>query len=162
MTETRRRRGLRLAGWWWAACATSLWLASAGAATAACTVSLTSNVAFGAYNVFSSNPLDSVGQFRWHCDTFTFPNVRITLTRGGSTTFQPRRLRSGAALLDYNLYIDAARTRVWGDETEGTQAYYQQYWGFGWISVSVFGRVPGAQDASVGAYSDGVMIVVNY
>jgi spore coat protein U-like protein len=162
MTGTRSTRRSCLTACQVIACVGLAWLIAAGSASAACSVSLTSNVAFGTYNVFSPSPLDSAGQLRWRCDVLTFPYVRITLTRGGSATFLPRRMGSGAARLDYNLYLDAARTRVWGDETEGTQAYYQQYWGFGWITVSVYGRVPASQDAAVGAYTDNVTIVINY
>ena len=103
-------RGRRPA-WLLAACATAAWLSAAGAASAACTVSVASNVAFGTYNVFSTAPLDSVGQLRWRCDIFTFPNVRVTLSRGGHPTFFPRRMGPATAGLD-DLDLDAARTRI--------------------------------------------------
>lgn len=139
------------------------WLCGAAPVSAACTVSLVSNVSFGSYNVFGASPLDSTGQFRWRCDAKTFPTVRITLTPGGGASYRPRRMQGGGGgSLDYDLFLDAARTIVWGDESGGTQASYQQYSGSGWMQVTIYGRVPALQDASVGAYSDGVTIVVNY
>jgi spore coat protein U-like protein len=139
-----------------------LWLGAARPASADCSVRVVSNVAFGTYNVFSATPLDSVGQVRWRCSGVTFPQVRITIDRGRSSTFLPRRMYSGANPLDYNLYLDAARQQVWGDESPGTQAYYQQYWGFGWVTLNVFGRVPASQDAAVGSYRDDVAVVINW
>jgi spore coat protein U-like protein len=129
---------------------------------AACTITVSSGVSFGTYNIFSGTPLDSTGQLSWRCSFFTFPTVRITLTKGGSTTYNPRRMRSGSESLNYNLFTTSARTVVWGDETEGTAAYYRQYPGWGQITVSVFGRVPASQDAAVGTYTDTVTVVINF
>jgi spore coat protein U-like protein len=143
-------------------CLALAWLALGRPASAACTVSVTAGVAFGGYDVFGTSPVDSAGQVRWTCDFLTFPAVRITLSRGGNTTFLPRRMSSGANRLDYNLYLDAARTRVWGDGSPGTELYSQQFWGFGTITVSIYGRIPAAQNAAVGAYTDNVMVVINY
>ena len=131
-------------------------------ADAACRVSVSSGVSFGTYNVFAGSALDSTGQFTWRCDFFTFPTVRITLTKGASSTYLPRHMVSGANTLGYNLYRDSARTSIWGDETEGTQAYYQQYRGWGTYTLSIYGRVPAGQDAAVGSYSDTVTVVINF
>jgi spore coat protein U-like protein len=131
-------------------------------ADAYCTVSVSSGVSFGPYNVFSGTPVDSTGTFTWQCSFFTYPYVRITLTKGGSTTYLPRRMQSGANTLSYNLYREVGRTNIWGDETEGTSAYYRQYPGSGTITLTVYGRIPAGQDAAVGSYSDTITVVVNY
>ncbi len=98
-------------------------------ARAACSFSAVSGVSFGLYNVFSSSPVDSTGQFTWKCDVLTFPYVRITLTKGSSSTCNSRTLVAGSNTLQYNLYLNSGRTAVWGDESEGTQAYSQRYLG---------------------------------
>jgi spore coat protein U-like protein len=134
----------------------------AGRVEAACTITVSSGVSFGTYNIFGGTPLDSTGQLAWRCSFLTFPTVRITLTKGGSTTYNPRRMRSGSETLNYNLFTDSARTVVWGDETEGTAAYYRRYPGWGQVTVSVFGRVPAGQDAAVGSYPDTVTVVINF
>ena len=137
-------------------------VACAARAEAACTVSIVAGVSFGAYDVFSSNPLDSAGQFTWRCSRNSQATVRITLTKGASPTYRPRTLVSGANRLPYYLYLDSARSSIWGDETEGTVAYYATYPGSGRVAVSVFGRVQAGQDAAVGVYSDSITVVVNF
>jgi spore coat protein U-like protein len=131
-------------------------------ADAACTLSVSSSVTFGAYNVFNGSPLDSTGQFSLRCNggdrdaTFS-----ISLSRGGTGTYTARRLTSGAEFLLYNLYRDAARTIVWGDGTGGTQVTTGQYNGVR-LYFSVFGRIPALQDAAVGTYSDTVTVIINF
>jgi len=151
-----------MSAWLIAACVAVALSLGAGQARAACTVSV-SNVAFGTYDVFSASPLDSTGQISYRCSRDTHPSVRITLTRGSSPTYAARQLRHGADVLLYNLYWDSARLLVWGDETEGTSAYYATYEpGSGQVNVNVFGRVPPGQDAAVGSYTDSITVVVNF
>ncbi len=161
-TPSRAGRA-RLASWLVAACLASALAGAAGRAEAAgCSASNVSGVAFGTYDVFSASPLDSLGGFTWRC-TGSQHSVRITLTRGGSPTFQPRRLTSAASQLAYNLYLDAARTAVWGDGTEGTQEYFGTSSGSSdTVTVSIYGRVPAGQDAAVGTYTDTITVVLNF
>jgi spore coat protein U-like protein len=139
-------------------------LAVFGAASrseAACSIRVESTVVFGTYNVFGANPLDSTGQISYRCTGTTNSTIRISLTRGGSSTFLPRQLRRGSNILSYNLYRDANRTIVWGDGSPGTQVYSAARTS-GRVYVTVYGRVPAGQDAAVGAYSDSVTAVVNF
>jgi len=139
-------------------------LALAGAASraeGACTVRIESNVAFGSYDVFSASPLNSTGQISYRCTGTTKATIQISLSRGISPTYSPRQLRHGADVLSYNLYRDAACTIIWGDGTAGTQIYSAPR-ATGRIYVSIYGRVPAAQDAAVGPYSDTVVVTVNY
>jgi spore coat protein U-like protein len=136
--------------------------AASETASAACWFSATSGVGFGSYDVFGTSPVDSTGQFTWRCDILTFPNVRITLTRGASPSYSARQMKCGPETMLYNLFLDTARTQIWGDESEGTSAYYQQYWGFGQYNVNIYGRVPASQDVGVGTYNDTVTIVINF
>jgi spore coat protein U-like protein len=137
-------------------------LLSPGRVDAGCTVSVSSGVSFGAYNVFSGTANDSTGRFTWSCDLGTTPTVRITLTKGGSSSYLPRQMKSGTNALAYNLYLTGARTSIWGDETQGTVAYYKQYPGFGSTAVTIYGRIPAGQDVAVGTYSDTITVVVNF
>jgi spore coat protein U-like protein len=157
MMAAARRRSFRLA-----AVAIGMVLLCAGRAGAACTISVSAGVAFGTYNVFAPNPLDADGRFTWRCSRNTYPSIQVTLTRGGSATFTPRTLSSGANRLSYNLYLDSGRTIVWGDVTAGTQAYYATYPGSGSLAVSIFGRAPAGQDVAVGPYTDTVAVVINF
>jgi spore coat protein U-like protein len=163
MTAAARTHGNRLSGRWMllAALAMAVVIGSASRAEAACTVRVESSVAFGTYNVFGGSPLDSTGQISYRCTGVTNPTIQISLTRGGSPTFLPRQLRHGTDILTYNLYRDTNRTIVWGDGTPGTQVYLASRT-IGRVYVSVYGRIPAAQDAAVGAYTDTVTVVVNF
>jgi spore coat protein U-like protein len=142
-----------------AACA--LWV-EAGRADAACTVTVNTNLAFGTYNIFSPAALDTTGRFNVRC---TRPDrnatLHISLSRGNTGTYAERRLTSGVEFLLYNLYLDAARTIVWGDGTGGSQAYTGAYPGSRQY-FNVYGRIPALQDAGVGTYTDAITITVNY
>jgi spore coat protein U-like protein len=48
-------------------------------------------------------------------------NLVANYSTGSSGTYALRTLRSGANVLNYNLYFDAAYTQVRGDGTNGTQ-----------------------------------------
>ena len=133
----------------------------ASPAEAACTVSA-SAVSFGTYDVFQTAPSDSTGTITYRCGN-TDKNIRITVSPGSSNTFAPRTLRWGNEVLTYNLFSDASRTQVWGDGTGGTWSYAmfnppnnQD------IVLTVYGRVPAAQDAAVGSYTDSVVVTVEY
>jgi len=131
-------------------------------AQGACSVTSTS-VVFGTYDIFSTTPLDTLGQVVFRCSSNDH-NVSISLDKGGASTFNPRRMLNGNSALDYNLYRDAARTIIWGDGTGGTQNFFianpqpnnQD------ISVPVYGRIPAGQGASVGNYSNTITVTINF
>lgn len=134
---------------------------SALPAGAACTVSATP-VAFGPYDVFQATPSDSTGTITYRCGN-NDKDIRITISPGSSGSFAPRTLRQGAETLAYNLFSDAARTQVWGNGAGGTWSYYfhnpQNHRD---IVLTVYGRVPAAQDAAVGSYGDTVVVTLEY
>ncbi len=142
--------------------AAALALLGASSVRAACTITVTAGVAFGTYNVFSSTPVDSTGQLSYRCTRGTRPAVTITLTTGKSSTFIPRTLLFGAQALSYNLYLDTARTIVWGDGSAGTQVYTGTYPGSGAVAVSIYGRIFNGQDAAVGSYADTITVAINF
>jgi spore coat protein U-like protein len=130
-------------------------------AMAACTISITS-VSFGAYDVFSSVPFDTTGSVTYRCGPQD-KNIMITLDRGGASSFNPRRMLQGTQPLNYNLFLDAARTIIWGDGTGGTQFYgiinplTNQN-----VTVTIFGRIPAGQDVSSGSYTNAVTATINF
>lgn len=128
---------------------------------AACTLSAT-GVAFGTYNVFLTTPDDSTGTITFRCGAQD-RDITITISRGSSSAFSPRTLRSGVDILNYNLYRNAGFTEIWGDASEGTFTYFirnppnnQD------IVLTVYGRVPPEQDARIGTYSDTVVVTIEY
>lgn len=131
-------------------------------ALGACSVTSTTLV-FGSYDIFSSAPVDSLGQVIFRCGNNDH-NVSISLDNGGAPTFNPRRMVNGTNTLNYNLYLDAARTIIWGDGSGGTQNFFinnpqpnnQD------IRVPLYGRIPAGQGATVGNYSNTVTVTINF
>jgi len=136
------------------------WFAGARPALAqfgGCTISTTS-VSFGSYNVFSSVATASTGGVTYWCSWAW--TVSIYLGRGTAGSNNPRQMASGANRLNYNLYLDAAHTQVWGDPSPN--AYTANYvWNSG-ATLTVYGLIPPLQDVATGSYSDNVTATVNF
>jgi spore coat protein U-like protein len=62
---------------------------------------------------------------------------------------------SSGNTINYNIYKDSNYTQVLGDGTSGTYAIYS---GGGSLTVTIYGKVPGGQNPSVGTYSDTVTV----
>ena len=133
-------------------------LAGAPAEAAKCTISATP-IAFGAYNVFNTAPVDSVGSLLFNCTGAK--NVSIEISQGQSGTFQPRALRQGGESLYYNLFLDPSRSIVWGNGSGGTQTYVTDP-GKEDVTVTIYGRIPPQQDISHGTYGDSVVVTINF
>jgi spore coat protein U-like protein len=143
-----------------AAVAMVLW-AAGDAAAAGCSVSATS-VNFGTYDVFDSAPNDSTGTITLRCNGGA-KDVAVEIDRGGASTFALRRMVNGGSQLRYNLYLNAARTTVWGDGTGGTLPYdVGNPPNNKDVTLTIFGRIAPEQDVSSGSYSDSVTVTVNY
>jgi spore coat protein U-like protein len=135
--------------------------ATDASAAPSCTISATS-VNFGSYNVFTASATDSTGSVTISCNGSAH-NVVVSLSKGSSTTFNPRTMLKGTETLSYNLYRDAARTSIWGDGTGGTSTYTNANPSNNSdIIVTIFGRVPAGQDVTAGSYSDTVSAVINF
>jgi spore coat protein U-like protein len=135
--------------------------AQAAPPSAACTISTTS-VIFGSYNVFNGTPLDSTGTVTYQCNPQT-QSITISLSKGQSSTYTPRRMNQGAEVLTYDLYTNAGRTSIWGDGTGGTSVYTDGNPPKNAnVNVTIYGRVPAAQDVSAGSYSDTVSATINF
>jgi spore coat protein U domain-containing protein, fimbrial subunit CupE1/2/3/6 len=130
-----------------------------------CTIS-TTNVGFGSYDVFSVSPTDSTGGVTYNCKGVGQSTITIDLDRGiVASTFLPRKMSGPRPTdsLNYNLYLDAAHTVIWGDGSGGTSEY-------GPIlppnntdtTVTIYARTPAGQDVSGGSYSDTVTATINF
>ncbi len=129
-----------------------------GALPAAADVCLVSVVgpSFGVYDTTSRQPNDAVGRVQITCKS----GATIGISAGGSGTFFPRAMRSGASTLAYNLFVDAARTRIWGEWGSGTQV---RFVGEGQNrSVPIFARIPPLQDVAPGVYTDTLVASVYF
>src|SRR5262245_7453059 len=151
-------------GWTWAAglVAALAWVAPANAQLApSCTLSTTS-VQFGLYDVFAAAPLSSTGTVTVKCNASAV-NIAVTLDRGASGTFNPRKPSNGTQALDYNLYRDAAGLVIWGDGSGGTSFYADANPRNNKnVTHTVFGRIPAGQDVPAGTYSDTIVATINF
>ncbi|MEE4453858.1 spore coat U domain-containing protein [Novosphingobium resinovorum] len=141
------------------------------AATATDTIAVTATVqsacvvaasplAFGNYNPTSSSNVDATTTVNVTCTQGTAYNVGLNAgtTTGGTTTV--RKLNSSGHTLNYALYQDSGRSTNWGNTvntdtvagTAGTSA----------TAYTVYGRIPGSQNTTAGAYTDSVTVTVTY
>jgi spore coat protein U-like protein len=116
-------------------------------------------VAFGPYDPLSATAVVSVGTVSFNCPPPTM--AQLSLSAGGSGTFFPRGMSNPAdpVRLEYNLYVDAAFTTVWGDGTGGTVSVPVPA---KTKSLDVYGRIPPSQDVAVGTFSDTVIVTFNF
>jgi spore coat protein U-like protein len=143
-----------------------LFAAIAASAAPICTVS-TVPVAFGAYSPLDGIARDSVGSVAVSCGDAPSSTISYSIALSpGAGTYASRTLVSGAHSLRYNLYLDPARTLVWGDGTGGSSTIGDSYA----VVVSptirtypAYGRIPGGQThAHVGSYGDSIIVTVSF
>lgn len=146
------------------ATAFATWLLPNSAHAASCSFTTIVGVNFGTYQVFNASPLDSTGSITLYCtgvqpmDLFT-----IELGPGASGNASNRYMLNGAVMLNYNLYLDAPRSTIWGNGSNGTTA-------LGPLSIddqtpttwTVYGRIPAMQNVPAGNYSDTVLVTVQF
>lgn len=129
-------------------------------AAPSCTFNTVAPSSFGVYDVFALVANNNgVGSLTIHCQGGG-PQAVVALSTGQSNTYAPRRMKSGANTMSYNLYTSAGRTVVWGDGSGASQTLAIS--ANSTTTLSIFGQIPAGQDAAVGAYSDSVTAVVNF
>jgi spore coat protein U-like protein len=138
--------------------ATSVFSVSASLA-ASCDVSV-SNMDFGVIDTAIVAPVDQTATIEVSCTNASGYTVGIgpgLQPAGAGPT--GRRMANGTSLLAYGLYHDESRTSDWGltpaTVAGGTGTGGNQ-------SLTVFGRIFGNQSASMGSYSDSVVVIVTY
>jgi spore coat protein U-like protein len=133
----------------------ALQLISSSLWAATCVVS-TSGIAFGGYDPFVNQDVDSVANISVNCDETTSYAIALST---GTGTYESRVLTSGNHQLLYNLYIDATLTTVWGDGTGDSSTVSDMQ---AIANHVVYGRIPARQDAYVGVYSDTIVITLTF
>ena len=122
------------------------------------------NINFGNYSPFSATPVTGTSTIQIHC---TPPGTGIvSLSRGSSATYNPRtmiRTAAPATTMNYNLYLDAANTIIWGDGTSGTQVLtFTPAPGNTVLSATIYGTVPAGLDVRPGTYNDTVQATLDW
>lgn len=152
-------------------------LALAGAlgpvhALSSCTVT-TLGVAFGSFAATASgNAHDGSGSITVACVGTTLPllNVPYTVSIGASATsgsFARALGSAGGHSLGYQLYVDAARSVVWGDGSGGTATVAGSVTPLlvlvpASATHTVYGRVPAGPMPVPGAYTDTLTVTIDY
>lgn len=119
-------------------------------------------VNFGTYSAFSTTPVTAVTTFTIQC---TPPAVgTVILSTGQSNTFNPRAMTTTpAANLNYNLFMDAANTIIWGDGTSGTQyVSFTPVPGNTTLTATVYATIPAGLNIPSGSYSDTIQATLNW
>lgn len=131
-------------------------LVTANAHAFSCTIS-TTPVNFGTYDVFATVPVDSTGSVTVDCknpEKKPLP-VMVSINQGGAGSFTPRQMISPLGdRLAYYLFVDASRTRIWGDGTGGSATLTATVSKNTVLSSTVYGRLPAGQNVGAGIYTD--------
>ncbi|HSZ80698.1 MAG TPA: spore coat U domain-containing protein [Polyangia bacterium] len=135
---------------------------AAPARAATCTFMSVAAPALGSYDVFNPMSTDSAGNVSYTCTGGA--TVTIALSMGNGPTFSPRHLlRMGGLLMSYNLYLDPGHSMIWGDGTGASLMSPPNAPADGAVvMVPIFASIPAHQDVGLGAYTDNIMVTLNF
>ncbi|HET6264002.1 MAG TPA: spore coat U domain-containing protein, partial [Usitatibacter sp.] len=120
------------------------------------------SIQFGVYVDGQEAPRHTVTAFQVRCKgTAILFDIPLTAGPGeNSGDMLDRRLRHrDGDELRYQLYVDSARTRVWGDGTRGTEAIVLTARTATKVGTA-YGEIPGGQGGPEGDYDDTIVITV--
>lgn len=126
-----------------------------------CTITL-NPLSFGLYQPGTSTPVDAVSDITIRCVAQP-GSYAVSIGPGLSGNQFLRTLVSGADILNYNLYRDAARTQIWGDGTPPTFVVTGSRASVGRPTINVhslYGRIFAAQNPNPGTYADNMLVTV--
>lgn len=118
---------------------------------------------FGPYSPLGPSPLDSAATIGIQCNPGSSGLISVDLSPGNGS-YAARFMLSGSERLYYNLYLDAARTVVWGNGTGGTGHFTVNKPKGDWLyaTITVYGRVFPGQDVLPGLYQDTITVTINW
>jgi spore coat protein U-like protein len=136
-------------------------------AHAACSVTATP-IAFGNYDGVTKGEVQTVTSVTVRCnDLLLNVNFTLSISPGQSGNAMSRYLASGPYRLTYQVYTDAARTRIAGDGSAGTVSpagSVAALAGIGTTSSSVqfYPVITAGQSPVPGTYNDTLTVIVAY
>jgi spore coat protein U-like protein len=86
-------------------------------------------------------------------------SVQLGAGTGPSATPALRQMTVGTNLLNYTIFEDAARTRIWGDGTAGTVVSAATGTGAA-QTLTAFGSIAAGQTPGIGTYTDTITVTV--
>lgn len=121
-------------------------------------------MSFGLYDPLldhSTAPLQAQAEMSLLC-TRNVP-ANIELDQGGyGTDIRARLLGLGSDRLGYGLFLDPARTRVWGIGNDAMVLNGTERQGSDPLLLTIYGAIPPAQEVIAGDYTDIVTARVNF
>ena len=140
-------------------------LAMAPRVADACVLDGTNPVAFGNYDVYANADVAVLGGVRYHC--FLSLAIRIDISAGSSGSLAMRKMTrtlGGTDTLSYQLFTDASGSAgaVWGNGANGTDHYGPVIGLLTNTTVPVYAILYKKQNVQTGAYSDTVVVTLNY
>ncbi|PTM47711.1 spore coat protein U-like protein [Sphingomonas aerolata] len=131
---------------------------AAPASAASCSVS-PQQLSLGRYDPFATAPQDAVTSIAISCDVETSVVIAIG---PGNGDYGARTMTGGAQALLYNLYVDPAHSRVWGDGTNGSSTVSSTAVATS-TAIPVYARAPARQtQLKPGSYSDILWVSITY
>jgi spore coat protein U-like protein len=118
-----------------------------------------SDLGFGTY-VSGGTLLQGTTVLHSTCTPNTTYNIGLDQGQAPNATINQRKMISGANSLNYQLYSDSARSRIWGNTT-GTDTVTGTGTGLS-QDHTVYGSVPAAQAVPAGDYQDTITVRVYY
>ena len=153
------------------AAALALVTCTASAQVATCAVAYTgSNVNFGVYDPFNSNPVTASMSATLTCTHVSGGAARtnwtMALSSGNSGNCATRHMNSGGNTLSYNIYRGSLAGGVWGATCAGDPSGQIQTTNGNPVASAtniLYGQLPTGQfNAGVGSYSDTLVLTVTY
>lgn len=141
-------------------CFSSVWSAAACQVKAAV-------LSFGMYDILSVEDTEATAGFTISCNSVRAPDsvpVQVLLSAGGSGNSSQRFMLGSVsgAVLYYNLYLNAARSTVFGDGSDGSGTLTNSVNKSTPWTVTVYGRIPALQNVPIGTYTDSLTITILY
>lgn len=121
------------------------------------------NMNFGTYDPVVTNaitPLDVTGNVALTCNTGL--TAEISLNLGTSASGSVRRMAGApSGFLNYEIYLNAGRTTVWGTTAPNTVVTTAAP-SIVTRNYTTYGRIPAAQDVPIGSFADTITVTVTY
>lgn len=141
----------------WAATDTTTFSVTATVVNA-CEVSA-SDLSFGNYDPTSLLNTDATTTITVTCTLLAPYSIRLNDGLNGGGDVANRAMSDGTNTLSYNLYTDALRTTVWGNDA-GTDI---DLIGTGLaVPTIVYGRIPAQQGVAAASFTDTITVTVDF
>ena len=124
-----------------------------------CRITTTTTLDFGTQGVLAA-AVDATSTLGVICTPSTAYDIGLDAGGGSGATTTTRKMTSGGATIDYQMFQDAGRTTNWGD-TIGTDTVSGTGTGSA-QSFTVYGRVPAQTTPATGTYTDTVTVTLTF